>query len=124
MAAWRAQRQRHQQHGQPGEGDRQESGGGDAGRVPRYAAEQRQDERGAVADGEHAGREPVDIVGVGEKSGGPTYAAITSRSYHSGGVNSLFGDGSVRFMKSSINGITWRALGSVGGGEVISSDSY
>jgi prepilin-type processing-associated H-X9-DG protein len=35
----------------------------------------------------------VDIVGVGEKSGGPTYAAITSRSYHPGGVNSLFGDG-------------------------------
>jgi prepilin-type N-terminal cleavage/methylation domain-containing protein/prepilin-type processing-associated H-X9-DG protein len=66
----------------------------------------------------------VDIVGVGEKSGGPTYAAITSRSYHPGGVNSLFGDGSVRFMKSSINPITWRALGSVSGSEVISSDSF
>lgn len=66
----------------------------------------------------------VDLVSFGEKSGGPTYAAITSRSYHSGGVNSLFGDGSVRFIKSSINGMTWRALGSVGGGEVISSDSF
>ncbi|WP_406693379.1 DUF1559 domain-containing protein [Singulisphaera sp. Ch08] len=66
----------------------------------------------------------VDLVGVGEKSGGPTYAAITSRSYHPGGVNSLFGDGSVRFMKSTVNGTTWRALGSVGSGEVISADSY
>lgn len=66
----------------------------------------------------------VDIVSVGEKSGGPTYAAITSRSYHSGGVNSLFGDGSVRFIKSSISGLTWRALGSVAGSEVISADSY
>jgi prepilin-type processing-associated H-X9-DG protein len=66
----------------------------------------------------------VDIVSVGEKSGGPTYAAVTSRSYHPGGVNSLFGDGSVRFIKSSINGVTWRALGSVGAGEVVSSDAF
>jgi prepilin-type processing-associated H-X9-DG protein len=66
----------------------------------------------------------VDIVSIGEKSGGPTYAAITSRSYHTGGVNSLFGDGSVRFIKSSINGTTWRALGTVGSGEVISSDAF
>ena len=66
----------------------------------------------------------VDVVSVGEKSGGPTYAAITSRSYHPGGVNSLFGDGSVRFIKSSVNGVTWRALGSVGGGEVVSADSF
>lgn len=66
----------------------------------------------------------VDIVSVGEKSGGPTYAAITSRSYHSGGVNSLFGDGSVHFIKSSVSGVTWRALGSVNGGEVVSGDSY
>jgi prepilin-type N-terminal cleavage/methylation domain-containing protein/prepilin-type processing-associated H-X9-DG protein len=66
----------------------------------------------------------VDIVSVGEKSGGPTYAAITSRSYHPGGVNSLFGDGSVRFIKGSINGTTWRGLGTVAGGEVIGADSY
>jgi prepilin-type N-terminal cleavage/methylation domain-containing protein/prepilin-type processing-associated H-X9-DG protein len=66
----------------------------------------------------------VDIVGVGEKSGGPTYAAVTARSYHPGGVNALFGDGSVHFVKSSISGVTWRSLGSVKGGEVVSSDSY
>ncbi len=66
----------------------------------------------------------VDLVGRGEKKGGPTYAAINARSYHPGGVNALFGDGSVHFVKSTISGATWRALGSVQGGEVISADAY
>jgi hypothetical protein len=39
-------------------------------------------------------------------------------------VNTLFGDGSVKFIKSTINGFTWRALGTVQGGEVISADQY
>jgi hypothetical protein len=39
-------------------------------------------------------------------------------------VNALVGDGSVRFIKSSIQWQTWRALGTVAGGEVISADSY
>jgi prepilin-type N-terminal cleavage/methylation domain-containing protein/prepilin-type processing-associated H-X9-DG protein len=47
-----------------------------------------------------------------------------SRSRHPGGVNTLFGDGSVHFMKNSISAITWVQLGSISGGEVISSDSY
>ncbi|MFM7132495.1 MAG: H-X9-DG-CTERM domain-containing protein, partial [bacterium] len=46
------------------------------------------------------------------------------RSRHPGGVNVLFGDGSVKFMKDSVNVSTWRALGSMAGGEVISADSY
>ena len=66
----------------------------------------------------------LDINGQREKVGGPTFAAITARSYHPGGVNVLLGDGSVRFVKSSIAGTTWRALGTVSGGEVIGSDSY
>jgi prepilin-type N-terminal cleavage/methylation domain-containing protein/prepilin-type processing-associated H-X9-DG protein len=66
----------------------------------------------------------VDLVGVGEKKGGPTYAAITARSYHPGGVNAVFGDGSVRFIKGSVQGTTWRALGSVASGEVVSSDAF
>lgn len=49
---------------------------------------------------------------------------LSARSYHSGGVNTAFADGSVRFIKSSINLVTWRALGSRAGGEVISADSY
>jgi prepilin-type N-terminal cleavage/methylation domain-containing protein/prepilin-type processing-associated H-X9-DG protein len=48
----------------------------------------------------------------------------TANSYHPGGVNMAACDGSVRFIKDSINLATWRALGSRNGGEVISSDSY
>ncbi len=47
-----------------------------------------------------------------------------ARSYHSGGVNLAMADGSVRFAKDSVNLVTWQALGTRGGGEVISSDSY
>jgi prepilin-type processing-associated H-X9-DG protein len=65
-----------------------------------------------------------DMSSEDEDDGGPTYAAITSRSYHPGGVNALFADGSVHTIKNSVNVLTWRACGTVGGGEVISSDSY
>ncbi|HWE40558.1 MAG TPA: DUF1559 domain-containing protein [Isosphaeraceae bacterium] len=63
----------------------------------------------------------LDLNGRNEENGGPTFAAITSRSYHPGGVDALMGDGTVRFVKSSIAGATWRALGTVAGGEVIGS---
>jgi prepilin-type N-terminal cleavage/methylation domain-containing protein/prepilin-type processing-associated H-X9-DG protein len=73
-----------------------------------------------------SGMSPLDsdLVSVDEDDGGPTYSAVTSRSYHPGGVNALFGDGSVRFIKDSIAWPTWRGLGTVGGGEVISADAY
>jgi prepilin-type N-terminal cleavage/methylation domain-containing protein/prepilin-type processing-associated H-X9-DG protein len=66
----------------------------------------------------------VDMSSEDENNGGPTYAAVTARSYHPGGVNVLFGDGSVHFVKSTINWMTWRALGTIGSGEVVSSDAY
>jgi len=47
-----------------------------------------------------------------------------ARSQHPGGVNAAFGDGSVHFIKSSINPTIWVALGTRSGGEVISSDGY
>jgi prepilin-type N-terminal cleavage/methylation domain-containing protein/prepilin-type processing-associated H-X9-DG protein len=56
--------------------------------------------------------------------GGPTYAALTARSYHPGGVNALLGDGSVRFVKSTVDGMVWRGLGTVAGAEVLSSDQF
>jgi prepilin-type N-terminal cleavage/methylation domain-containing protein/prepilin-type processing-associated H-X9-DG protein len=45
-------------------------------------------------------------------------------SYHPGGVNALMADGSVRFMKDSVNQVAWWSLGTIAGGEVLSSDSY
>jgi prepilin-type N-terminal cleavage/methylation domain-containing protein/prepilin-type processing-associated H-X9-DG protein len=66
----------------------------------------------------------MDLHTINESDGGPTWAAVTSRSYHPGGVNALFGDGSVRFVKSSVSGVIWRALGTIRSGEVISADAY
>jgi prepilin-type N-terminal cleavage/methylation domain-containing protein/prepilin-type processing-associated H-X9-DG protein len=71
-----------------------------------------------------SGEGDLDLMTRLTSQGGPTFAAITARSYHPGGVNVLFGDGSVKFVKSTVNGNTWRALGTVGGGEVVSSDAY
>ncbi len=45
-------------------------------------------------------------------------------SFHPGGANCLFGDGSVRFIKDSVNPVTLRGLVTLSGGEVISSDQY
>ncbi len=49
---------------------------------------------------------------------------VPPTSMHPGGVNTLFGDGSGRFIKNSVNLITWRGLGTRNGGEVISADQY
>jgi prepilin-type N-terminal cleavage/methylation domain-containing protein/prepilin-type processing-associated H-X9-DG protein len=45
-------------------------------------------------------------------------------SFHSGGVNCLFGDGHVAFIKDTINLVTLRGLVTCNGGEVISSDQF
>ncbi len=50
--------------------------------------------------------------------------AHTSSSRHPGGINVQMCDGSVRFVKDSIAAPTWWALGSKGGNEVISADSF
>jgi prepilin-type N-terminal cleavage/methylation domain-containing protein/prepilin-type processing-associated H-X9-DG protein len=52
-----------------------------------------------------------------------TQAHVAARSYHAGGVNVGFADGSVRFVKASINPGPWYALGTRSGGEVISADA-
>ena len=46
------------------------------------------------------------------------------RGQHPGGVNMLFGDGSVRFLKETIAPQVAQALGTRKGGEVISADQY
>jgi prepilin-type N-terminal cleavage/methylation domain-containing protein/prepilin-type processing-associated H-X9-DG protein len=45
-------------------------------------------------------------------------------SYHPGGVNVTMGDGSVKFIKDSVNPLTWYALGTRANGEVLSADAF
>jgi prepilin-type N-terminal cleavage/methylation domain-containing protein/prepilin-type processing-associated H-X9-DG protein len=50
--------------------------------------------------------------------------ALTATSNHSGGVNIGFCDGSVHFIKNTINNQTWWALGSRNLGEIVSADAF
>ncbi|MFO0951234.1 MAG: DUF1559 domain-containing protein [Isosphaeraceae bacterium] len=70
--------------------------------------------------------EDVDLTSMrdGESITLPTYAAVTARSYHPGLVSALMLDGSVRFIKNTVNLRVWRALGTRAGGEVLSADGY
>ena len=56
----------------------------------------------------------------GSHASKPSYSIVTSRSYHSNGVNAFFMDGSARFVANTIDQATWRALGTRSGGEVTS----
>ncbi len=63
----------------------------------------------------------VDFVNVreGASATDSTYAAMTSRSYHTGIVNSLLMDGSVRSFSENIDLLTWRNLISRNDGKVV-----
>jgi prepilin-type N-terminal cleavage/methylation domain-containing protein/prepilin-type processing-associated H-X9-DG protein len=53
-----------------------------------------------------------------------TITMWSASSNHPGGVNVLFMDGSVRFIKTEVNFAAWYAIATPNNGEVISSDSY
>lgn len=64
-------------------------------------------------------------VQEGKKSDQATYAAITSRSNHAGGlVSTGFLDGSTRTISDIIDLKVWRDLGTIAGGEIIPADSF
>ncbi len=52
------------------------------------------------------------------------YGSVGLSSYHPGGANVAFCDGSVHFLKNTVNQLTLWQLGSRNQGEVISSDQY
>ena len=64
---------------------------------------------------------PVDVDWISANDGNTkrSYAAVTSRSYHTGVVNALMMDGSVRTVPSSIDQFVWRAAGTRAGGETL-----
>ena len=45
------------------------------------------------------------------------------RSSHPGGANFVFGDGSVKFLKESINAVIYQAVGTRSGKEIVSADA-
>jgi prepilin-type N-terminal cleavage/methylation domain-containing protein/prepilin-type processing-associated H-X9-DG protein len=55
---------------------------------------------------------------------GGTWAAITANSQHPGGVNVGMADGSVKFVKNSVDMRTWWSVGSRNGSEVVSADAF
>jgi prepilin-type processing-associated H-X9-DG protein len=65
------------------------------------------------------GNNPPCSAGTAE-----TGVQIGVRSYHPGGVNVGLADGSVKFVKNTIDLGIWRALSSTRGGEVVSADQF
>lgn len=64
-------------------------------------------------------------VQEGKKSDQATYAAITSRSYHSGGlVTAGFLDGSTTVIADRIQLDVWRAIGTIAGREIVADDDF
>ena len=54
-------------------------------------------------------------------SGKPTYAMVTSRSYHAGIVQAAMVDGSVQSFTNEIALLTWRASATRAGDETVES---
>jgi prepilin-type N-terminal cleavage/methylation domain-containing protein/prepilin-type processing-associated H-X9-DG protein len=63
----------------------------------------------------------VDFVSSreGRSTTVPTFNAITSRSYHSGHVNSAMMDGSVQSVANSVDFSIWRAIGTRAGADIV-----
>ncbi|MGC8642606.1 MAG: DUF1559 domain-containing protein [Isosphaeraceae bacterium] len=49
----------------------------------------------------------------------PMIDMVTARSRHPGGVNVLFGDGSIRFILGTVSREVWRGFGTRNGGELV-----
>jgi prepilin-type N-terminal cleavage/methylation domain-containing protein/prepilin-type processing-associated H-X9-DG protein len=88
--------------------------GGDTGTVLRYTGLQYHRYFATTSIYSHTKR-PNDPVGDCTDANA---GHITARSAHSGGVNVALCDGSVQFIRDSIDIRAWRAMGTRGGGEV------
>jgi prepilin-type N-terminal cleavage/methylation domain-containing protein len=66
---------------------------------------------------------PPCVLGTGPLPNTANPTRHGARSRHPGGVNAMLGDASVRFIKNSISLQVWRALSTMQGGEIVSSDA-
>jgi prepilin-type processing-associated H-X9-DG protein len=64
----------------------------------------------------------LDYTGQGDFDSAPIIIGLSS--FHSGGANVGFADGSVRFIKNTIAMPTLWAIGSRDQGEAVSADAY
>jgi prepilin-type processing-associated H-X9-DG protein len=60
----------------------------------------------------------------GKSATAPTFAAVTARSYHVGGVNAAMMDGSVRWFADDVNLGVWRAYSTRNGGEIVPDNDH
>jgi prepilin-type N-terminal cleavage/methylation domain-containing protein/prepilin-type processing-associated H-X9-DG protein len=68
--------------------------------------------------------QPNSSFGTTNWASRTAYSNTGFKSHHPGGANFLYADGSVHFLKQSISMITYCALGSRNGGEIVSADAY
>ena len=67
---------------------------------------------------------PVGLIDAPRTPNNKTGHPEDFSSFHNGGVNFLFADGSVRFLKDSVDYRTFLSLATRSGGEVVSSNQY
>jgi prepilin-type N-terminal cleavage/methylation domain-containing protein/prepilin-type processing-associated H-X9-DG protein len=61
---------------------------------------------------------------VGGRPWAGAASVVSASSRHPGGANTAFGDGSVKFIKSTVAYPIWAAIGTRNGGEVVSADAF
>jgi len=71
-----------------------------------------------------AATDPYASVGGQSRTYGTPYGSSSPTSLHPGGIDMAFSDGSVKFIKNTINLTTFWAIGSRDGSEVVSGDAY
>ena len=117
----RHEQQHHRRRGPAGEDGQQ--------RLLRHQRRDRRHDRPDQLRLEYLPRRRSRAASRGGRPANPLGCRFSSsakgfKSRHPGGANFLFADGSVKFLKASINMGTYCALGSRNGGEVISADAY
>ena len=74
---------------------------------------------------------PMCATGPYPQPGNPAFGTTNQAganqepfSFHPGGVNAVFGDGSVKFLKETTNLLVLRAIISAAGGETVSASDF
>lgn len=72
----------------------------------------------------HSGPDPAEIPTVIHPPNSRLAHVDQQYSDHVGGAHVLLGDGSVRFIKDTINQAVWTAICNIAGGEAVGADSF